>query len=309
MVRWKTYTISAPAAPTSSNAAGVGMLGPSGAGVWSSPTIDPERHALYIGTGDNYSDPSTPGSDAIIAIDLKDGGILWVKQLTAKDRWNIGCMAEDKSNCPPDAGGDFDIGAPPILRTLGSGKRILLVGQKSGVAYGLDPDDFGKTVWESRIGNGGTLGGIEFGGAADDQYVFLPLSDLSPDPKAGGGVFALDVATGQRAWSSPAPQPTCVDKAGCSAAQQGPATLMPGVVFAGSFDGHIRAYDVLDGKILWDFDTAQIFKTVNSVEAQGGSISYSGPVVAGGTLFVTSGYSQTGGMPGNVLLAFSVEGK
>jgi polyvinyl alcohol dehydrogenase (cytochrome) len=308
-ILWKTYTIPSPAQPTSTNAAGTGMLGPSGAAVWTSPTIDAARHALYVGTGDNYSDPASATSDAVIALDLKDGKILWVKQLTAEDRFNVGCFSQDKSSCPKNPGGDFDVGAPPILRVLKNGKSLLIVGQKSGVAYGLDPDDRGRIVWESRVGKGGALGGIEFGGAATDDRVYFPLSDWAPDPKAGGGLFALEITTGKKIWSTNAPQPACVDKAGCSAAQPAPATAIPGVVFSGSLDGHIRAYDELDGTILWDFDTAREFPTVNGVESHGGSINYAGPVVAGGMLFVTSGYSTTGGMPGNVLLAFSEDGK
>ena len=308
-VVWKTYTIATPAQATSTNPAGTGMLGPSGAAVWTSPTIDPDRHALYIGTGDNYSDPASATSDAVIALDLKDGTILWVKQLTAEDRFNVGCFSQDKSDCPKNPGGDFDVGAPPILRVLENGKSLLIVGQKSGVAYGLDPDDRGSIVWQSRVGKGGVLGGIEFGGAATDTRVYFPLSDWAPDAKAGGGMFALEITTGKKIWSTAAPQPACIGMAGCSAAQPAPATAIPGVVFSGSLDGHMRAYDELDGTILWDFDTVRTFPTVNGVEAHGGSINYAGPVVAGGMLFVTSGYSTNVGMPGNVLLAFSEDGK
>jgi polyvinyl alcohol dehydrogenase (cytochrome) len=308
-VVWKTYTIEAPARVTSTNAAGTGMLGPSGAAVWTSPTIDADRQALYIGTGDNYSDPASSTSDAVIALDLKEGKILWVKQLTAEDRFNVACFSLDKSSCPKNHGGDFDVGAPPILRVLKNGKRLLIVGQKSGVVYGLDPDDRGGTVWQSRVGEGGVLGGIEFGGAATDKRVYFPLSDWAPDAKAGGGIFALEITTGKNFWATAAPQPSCIGKAGCSAAQPSPATVIPGVVFSGSLDGHIRAYDELDGTILWDFDTVRKFPTVNDMESHGGSINYAGPVVAGGMLFVTSGYSNNSGMPGNVLLAFSEDGK
>lgn len=307
---WKTYLIDATPRATSKNAAGTEMLGPSGAAVWNSPTIDPDRRALYVGTGDNYSDPGTTTSDAVMAIRLEDGKILWAKQLTGEDRFNVGCMAPDKSSCPKDAGGDFDVGAPPILRKLRSGKSLLLVGQKSGVAYGLDPDEQGKIVWQSRIGKGGVLGGIEFGGAADADKVYFPLSDwAAADAKAGGGVFALDLATGKKVWAAEAPTPDCLGKEGCGAAQPAPATAIAGVVFSGSLDGHIRAYDAADGKVIWDFNTATDFKTVNQLEARGGSINYAGPVVAGGMVFVTSGYSVNSGMAGNVLLAFSVDGK
>jgi polyvinyl alcohol dehydrogenase (cytochrome) len=84
--------------------------------------------------------------------------------------------------------------------------------------------------------------------------------------------------------------------------------VIPGVAFLGSWDGHIRAYETAKGAIIWDFDTVQDFHSVNGVKARGGSINSMAPVVAGGTLFITSGYSGTA-MPGNVLLAFTVDGK
>jgi len=244
-----------------------------------------------------------------MALDLDSGKLLWVKQLTSQDRFNVGCVQGDKSSCPKEPGGDFDVGAPPILRTLMTGDSVLVVGQKSGVAYGLDPDQQGKILWETRIGKGGVLGGIEFGGAASDTEIYFPLSDWWIDPRMGGGMFALDVATGTRLWNTAAPEPACVGKAGCSAAQMAPATAVDGAVFSGSLDGHMRAYDVEDGAVIWDFDTTGAFKTVNGVEAHGGSINYAGPVVAGGVVFLTSGYTNNSGMPGNVLLAFTVDGK
>jgi polyvinyl alcohol dehydrogenase (cytochrome) len=308
-VFWKRYTIDTPAKATQKSAAGTQLQGPSGAGVWSSPTVDVSRQALYFGTGDNYSEPGTAASDSVMALDLESGRILWTKQLTAGDRFNVGCAQEDKSSCPNEPGGDFDVGAAPILRTLITGGRVLVVGQKSGVAYGLDPDQAGKTIWQTRIGRGGLLGGIEFGGAASDTQVYFPLSDWWVDPKAGGGMFALDIATGTKLWGTPAGEPACVEKAGCSASQQAPATALANAVFSGSLDGHIRAYDAADGAVIWDFDTTGSFPTVNGVEARGGSINYAGTVVAGGVVFVTSGYTNNSGMPGNVLLAFTVDGK
>lgn len=264
---------------------------------------------LYVGTGDNYSSPASDESDAVLAINLRDGKIVWARQLTADDRFNTACLGEEKSSCPQNPGGDFDIGAATILRKLANGKRVLIVSQKSGIVYGLDPADKGKTVWSTRIAKGGVLGGIEFGAAADSTKVYAPVSDWSTEPKAGGGLLALDLVTGKQTWSSPAVMPACAALPGCSASQQAPATSIPGVVFAGSLDGHIRAYDSSDGHVVWDFDTARTYKTVNGVAAHGGSINYAGPVVAGGVVYVTSGYSTNAGMPGNVLLAFSVDGK
>jgi polyvinyl alcohol dehydrogenase (cytochrome) len=88
-----------------------------------------------------------------------------------------------------------------------------------------------------------------------------------------------------------------------------PASLIPGVVFSGSLDGHLRGYSTADGNVIWDLDTLRDFETVNGVKAHGGSLNATGPVIAGGMLFVNSGYSQLMGMAGNVLLALSVDGK
>ncbi len=308
-ILWRTYTIPAEAVAADKNAIGTQMFGPSGAAIWGSPAIDPDYHLLYVGTGDNYSSPASDTSDAVLAINLNDGKIVWTRQLTADDRFNVGCLGNDKSSCPANAGGDFDIGAATILRTLENGKRVLIVSQKSGIVYGLDPDDKGKTLWSTRIGKGGVLGGIEFGAAADTANVYAPVSDWSADPKTGGGLFALDIKTGKVTWSAHADVPGCADLPGCSASQQAPATVIPGAVFSGSLDGHMRAYDSSDGHILWDFDTAQTYITVNGVVARGGSINYAGPVIVGGVVYIASGYSTNAGMPGNVLLAFSVDGR
>ena len=86
-------------------------------------------------------------------------------------------------------------------------------------------------------------------------------------------------------------------------------SVISGVVFSGSLDGHLRAYSVAAGEILWDMDTARDYDTVNGQKARGGSLDGSGAVITGGMLYVNSGYGQWGGMPGNVLLAFSVDGK
>jgi polyvinyl alcohol dehydrogenase (cytochrome) len=103
-------------------------------------------------------------------------------------------------------------------------------------------------------------------------------------------------------WS--APPPGCKERRPCSPAQSAAVTAIPGVVFSGSLDGHIRAYDAKTGSIVWDFDTVRDFDTVNRVPAHGGSLDVAGPVVAGGMVFVESGDPQYGGAPGNVLLAF-----
>jgi len=299
---WKSYVIPDPPVKTRVNSAGTQLMGPAGGAIWSAPTIDPSRKVLYVATGNGYSDPPSRYTDAIIAFDLATGSMKWSQQMTPGDRWNFACQGKQHDTCPPDPGGDHDFGASPVL----SGS-LLLAGQKSGVVHGLDPDKQGAPVWQTRIGRGGALGGIEWGIAVDGENVYAPLSDINGQGKEMGGLFALRKKDGVKVWQTPAPKPACMGKPGCTPAQMAPATMIPGVVFSGSMDGHLRAYEASTGKIVWDFDTLREFPTVNGVKAKGGSLNGTGPTLAGGMLFVNSGYGALGGMPGNVLLAFALE--
>jgi polyvinyl alcohol dehydrogenase (cytochrome) len=297
---WKSYAIPEAPRPTRKNPAGTQLMGPAGAAIWSSPTIDERRKLLYVATGNAYAEPHTGYSDAIIAFDMESGAMRWSQQMTPNDGWNFACMNPNKASCPEKAGEDLDFGASPILRG-----GLLLVGQKSGIVHALDADALGKIVWQARLGKGGALGGIEWGMAADEENVYVAISDQeSRNPTAGGGLFALRLKSGEKVWHVPAPKPACAGKPGCTAAQMAPVTAIPGVVFTGSMDGHLRAYYTADGKPLWDFDTLQDFDTVNGVKARGGSLNATGPTIYGGMLYVNSGYGALGGMPGNVLLAF-----
>lgn len=304
---WETHTI--PEAPhrTGVNRAGVPTWGPSGGAVWSPPTVDLKRHAIYVGTGNSYSGPPSPYTDAVVAFDMRTGRMLWSQQLIGGDLWNGGCVVKETANCPPDSGPDYDFGSPPILRSLGNGRRLLVIGQKSGVIHALDPDRQGKIVWQVRIGRGGPFGGIEWGGGADQTLAYFPLSDWQPSKSdEGGGLFALRIATGDKVWYAPPPKPACVKLPGCNPALIAPVTVIPGVVFSGSQDGHLRAYDARNGRLLWDFDTLRRFETVNAIAARGGSFMSIAPIVANGMLFVEPGYGM---IRGTVLLAFSVDGK
>jgi len=303
---WKSYTIDRPPVPTRKGVSGVQFWGPSGAAVWSSPTADLKRRVIYVATGNNYSDPPNQTSDAVLAFDIDTGRRLWSRQFTPNDLWNIGCVAEQKDNCPVSRGDDFDFGAPPMLRRSSAGRDVLLLAQKSGVVYALDPDRKGRILWQTRLGQGGPLGGIQWGGAADRKSAYFPLSDWSDsNPQAGGGLFALDLSTGKQTWFAAPPKPACLSQFGCSAAQMAPPTAIPGVVFAGSLDGHIRAYDARDGSVIWEFDTVRDFQTVNGVPAHGGSLNGSGATAVSGMVYVNAGYNNA--MAGNVLLAFAPE--
>jgi polyvinyl alcohol dehydrogenase (cytochrome) len=323
---WKSYTIPDAPHPVRKNKRGTQLWGPSGAAVWSSPTLDLKKRAVYVTTGDSYSDPPARTSDAFVAFDMDTGKMLWSRQMTVGDAFTVGCPAGP--NCPEANGPDFDFGSSPSLVDLPNGKRALVAGQKSGMVHAVDPDQQGEVLWQTRVGKGGSLGGVQWGSATDGRNVYVALSDFSSamargpepganktifgvyfkaDPKAGGGMFALNLATGERAWYTP--PPGCGEKVGCSPAQSAAVTAIPGAVFSGALDGHLRAYSTNDGRIFWDVDTAIDYTTVNGVKATGGSIDGPGPVVAGGMLYVNSGYGYLGGMPGNVLLAFSVDGK
>ncbi|HUB02518.1 MAG TPA: PQQ-binding-like beta-propeller repeat protein [Terriglobales bacterium] len=303
---WKAYTVTETPQPTRKNPQGVQYWGPSGVAVWSTPTADLKRHAIYVSTGNNYSDPPTDMSDAVIAFDIRTGKKVWSHQFTEKDVWNSGCVAEKKDNCPTKHGDDYDFGAAPILKSLPGGNDVLVLAQKSGMVFALDPDRRGQLLWKTRIAHGGPLGGIEWGGAVDNKHVYFPVSDFDFDkPIGGGGLFALDLRTGKQSWYVSPPQPACTAQFGCSSAQMAPPTLIPGVLFAGSLDGHLRAHDTRTGAVLWDFDTAQAFHTVNNIQAHGGSLNGSGATVVSGYVYVNSGY--TNAMSGNVLLAFALE--
>jgi polyvinyl alcohol dehydrogenase (cytochrome) len=305
---WKSYSIAETAKETGRNSAGSPALGPSGAALWSAPTVDMQRKTLYAATGVNYSEPPTETSDAVLAFDRASGRLLWSRQLLPADVFNFGCTTEKHTNCPLRPGNDADIGAPPILHSAAGERHILIVGAKSGMVYGIDPDHEGKTIWETKVASGGPQGGVMWGMAADEKLAYFAVSDWNPGkPDAGGGMAAIEIATGKKVWAVPASKPECLGTPGCSAAQPAPVALIPGVVFAGSLDGHLRAYDSRTGATIWDFDTRHDFQTANGIPAHGGSINGSGPVVAGGMLFANSGYSRLPVMPGNVLLAFSLE--
>ena len=151
---WKTYTIPDEPHKTKKNKIGTQLWGPSGAPIWSSPSIDVKRNALYATTGDNYSDPTSRMSDAFMAFDLDTGKILWSRQMTASDAYTAACRIPDKTNCPDSNGPDFDFSSGPILVTLANGKRALVAGQKSGLVHAVDPDNQGELTLERARGPG-----------------------------------------------------------------------------------------------------------------------------------------------------------
>ena len=293
---WKTYIIPDEPKPTRKNSRGVQLFAPSGAGLWASPTIDESRNAIYLGTGDAYSKPPVPKTtDAVMALDLATGKVRWSVQHTENDAWLVGCEVNSPSeNCPTDIGPDYDFGSASMMRTLPDGRTIVVSGQKSGEVFAQDVRD-GALLWKATLVDKLARGEINFGGAADDQKAYFGTRS--------SGIWALDLKTGDKKWVAriaPIPQR--------QSGQNAALTVIPGVVFSGGADGVLRAFATADGTPIWDYDTLRDFTTTNGVAAKGGAMGAPGPTVAGGMVFVGSGYTGLGnGRGGNVLLAFGLE--
>jgi polyvinyl alcohol dehydrogenase (cytochrome) len=305
---WKTYLIDEAALPGKKNSAGIVIVGPSGAPVWNTPTIDVKRNVLYFGTGNNYSPPATTLSDSIIALDMTSGKIKWRRQQTENDIWNGSCRRSDREAavCPDADAPDVDFSVSPVL-TARSGRPMLIAGNKSGMVWALDPDQQGKTIWEAQVGKGSSGGGVLWGLAVDGERVYVPNGFFDAKaPEKSGGMAAIDLGKGQPIWSTG--NPPCGERKSCKPSHAAAVTAIPGVVFSGTMDGQLYAYAAASGKILWQFNSVQDYSTVNGMKANGGSMSNAGATVVGGMLFVHSGYSHHGAItPGNVLLAFAPE--
>ncbi|SCW40972.1 polyvinyl alcohol dehydrogenase (cytochrome) [Sphingobium faniae] len=308
---WKSFTVGTPVSQ-GHNSAGTEIFGPSGAPVWNTPTVDAKRGSLYFGTGENYSDPATETSDAIIAVDLKTGKRKWHFQGLAGDAWNMSCGTSANANCPKKPGPDFDFAAPPVLVTLKDGSQILVAGQKSGWVFGISPDD-GRLQWKRQVGRGGLLGGIHFSLAAEGERVYVPVADTDVGVKYPGdprpGIYALDARTGEYLWEHPIAD-TCGGKPLCHPGTSGSVTAGPGYVLNGSMEGLLRVHGGATGKVIWQYDTTAPVMTVNGDTAKGGAFGGgAGPVMKDGLLFVSSGYGYAVQAPGNALLVFEVDGK
>jgi polyvinyl alcohol dehydrogenase (cytochrome) len=297
---WLTHVVPELPRPTHKNSQGVQQWGPAGGSVWNSPTVDPVRNAVYFGTGDATTYPAIETSDAVMAVDMDSGKVLWSYQVHKNDSFLVGCGDRRTENCPKVVGPDWDIPASPVLETLRDGSRRIIVVTKPGDVLALDPDKKGALVWRMNVfgpvigdgpaPKGASTAGIFWGAAINDEMAYFGLTR--------GGVGALDIVTGKMKWISPLDAAKKVSYASAT-------TAFPGVVLQGASDGKLHAVSSTDGKPLWSFETMREFETVNRVKARGGSISAPGPIVADGIVLVGSGYAVLGGTPGNVLLAFS----
>ncbi len=318
-LRWKRYTIDSPAVAVGVTKIGTKIMAPSGASIWNSPTVDAKRGLLYVGTGNNYTGPADSHSNSVLALDLKTGTVAWSWQVVGGDAWNVGCMV-GLDSCPKNSGPDFDIGSGTMLATLPDGEQRLLVGLKSGMAMAIDPATHDRSLWSNRVGRGSIQGGIQFGMAYDGTRLYVPIADmgnamdssqtarLADAGPARPGLYALDPTTGKLLWSAAADD-VCHGRPSCDAGILASITAIPGAVFAGHMDGRIRAYDSASGRVLWEYDTTTPVAALGGATAQGGSVGGAGPVVHHGMVYMNSGYGMYFHMPGNMLAAFSVDGK
>lgn len=305
---WQTYTVTDEPKPQGKNNKGTQNYGPSGAPIWNSPTIDIKRGQLYVGTGENYSSPTTSTSDAILALALDTGKLRWSYQATANDAWNTACSGRQKrANCPEEDGPDFDFGASIVLTTDSRGRDIVLGPQKSGVLHGVDPDT-GEALWQTKIGRGGLHGGVHFGMAVSGDRAFVPISDAEDfqtyATPANPGLFAVNILDGTTLWQSPLAD-ECRGREFCAVGIGAAITTTPTLVFAGALDGYLRIHDTTTGEIIRKIDTTATVKTVSGALASGGSMDGgAAPLPFNGRLYVNSGYNFAGHMRGNVLLVY-----
>jgi polyvinyl alcohol dehydrogenase (cytochrome) len=312
-IRWKTYMV---------------PPGYSGGSVWgSSPVVVEDTRTVYVSTGNNYSHPvdaaylncrAAGGSeaaclspddhvDSVVALNMSNGKIKWAKRevgwgqpfvTDGSDDWNVACFIPPFTNCPSDAGPDYDFGSAPnritYLDSRGKKKTIIGAGQKSGIYYAFDPDT-GAELWRTQVGPGSTLGGIEWGSASDGVRIYVAIVNFFGLPHAGGfggSISALDPATGAILWQVPDPN---------GSLNLGPVSVSNGIVYASSMSGTpgaptMFALDASNGSLVWSF-------------APGVSVN-AGATIADGYVYWGSGYNHLGieGFTGgnNTFYGFSI---
>jgi len=312
-VIWDSYAIPDPPASVGTTSVGTDMLGPSGAPVWTSPTVDVAKNLLIFGTGENYSSPADTNSDAVIAVALDTGERLWSRQTFPGDAWNVACMMADNPNCPEEDGPDYDQASSPLLVDIGEGKTVVVAGQKDGRVFALDWETGENKLWEVKLGRGSIQGGVHFGMAADGTTVYVPINDMNDtrngewlDPElARPGVSAVNAVTGEVLWSHVQENVCGEGRPFCDPGVSAAITATDGAVIAGHLDGIIRIYDRDSGEIIWSYNTTAPVTGTNGVIARGGGMSGSGPALGAGHMVINSGYGLYNHEAGNALLVFA----
>ncbi|MDO9236705.1 MAG: PQQ-binding-like beta-propeller repeat protein [Aquabacterium sp.] len=305
--------------------------GPNGVSLWGTPMIDAANNAVVVGSGQNFSHPTTNNSDALISLDLDTGKVKWIFQTTKNDAWNASCQAPKGLNfhCSLPEGKDHDIGAPPILVNLPNGEKAILAGAKNGAVYSVNPAT-GALNWVRRLGVGGSLGGIHWGMAVDSKNVYAAVTDLfvnkltritgpggidgatseamKPVDNAHPGIYALDLMSGDLVWEKHIQHQYKGET--YNSLFSSALSVTNDVLLAANLNGVLKALRTSDGQELWSFDTAIKVTDANGVVGNGGTVDSVGPVPAGKDVYLNSGYSTFGGTnpwqagPGNALFVF-----
>jgi uncharacterized protein (TIGR03118 family) len=241
--------------------------GSTGAAIWSTPAYDPALGLIYAGTGNNYSDPTTSTSDAMIAFDAKDGHMVWVNQRTNEDDWHPKFEPGEP---------DFDFGDSPHLFKLPSGEEVVGSGQKSGFYHVFDAKT-GAVVNQIQISGGSSLGGL-FATAAEDVktgVVFANDRFTHTGAPATGEVAAIAPDGSHTIWTFSTATP---DQSGVA--------LANGVVYFDTLGGTLFALDEKTGAVLAQVAT---------------SGANSGPAISNGRVYVGQGNLLGGGGGGGIM--------
>jgi len=256
---WQTYTL--PPASSHSGAGGT-VFGPSGASIWSTPSFDDQLNLIYATTGNNFSEPTSETSDAIIAFDATTGAIKWSNQRTKDDLWNFQFPLSDEHP-------DFDFGDSAQVYTLSNGRKVVGAGQKSGFYHVLDAATGEEVIPPVQPVPGGVLGGLFADTAVANGVIFANGVEWNPfDPSSGaplGHLIALSADTLEEEWHVYTP---------FSPNLSGVAVANGVVYFQSLFDGNLYALNAATGDELLRVPVGA---------------SLSGPAVSNGCVYVGTG--------------------
>jgi len=269
----KTYTIHPPKQPEDDFA---------GAGVWSTPAIDPEEKVAYVGTANPYKPQAEHKyANSVVKYDLdrrsKTFGEIVGHYKGIVDEYvpalsTLPCYDFPGNNPPfyPQGLGscgdiDLDFGASPNLFRDATGRKLVGAGQKSGVYHVFDAKTM-EPVWTQIVGPPTPFGGIVGSTAYDGTAVYGPVT-------VPGYLWSLDAEQGGYRWIGPIAD---------GLHWGNPVSVANGVAYTVDFSGFLDAFDVRTGALL----------TRRPLQLGGGStpaISWGGVSIARNTIFAAVG--------------------
>jgi alcohol dehydrogenase (cytochrome c) len=268
---WAFDIVPRPGQPGSASWSGGTDKG--GGATWSSMAIDPQRHLLYVPTGNpapDFNDASRAGdnlyTDSVVALDLATGKLSWYVQQVAHDMH------------------DWDTAAAPALFTQG-GHHVMAVTSKNGLLYQYDLDThqiLSKVPFTTRSNVDAlpTAAGVRVCPGALGQYngpAFSPLSGrvfvatadrcnvltrAEPHYVPGGvyfgGLFRMDPPALQSGWIEAFEAPGGHEIWSVHRKDPVLAAVTPtagGLLLTGDMGGSFLALDAGNGRVLYEFAT------------------------------------------------------